>query len=78
VDTPLGQHRVFSNAAAHGLAVTELKPRNHKAQPKNPEAEAEALIRRGKSVAREGQALKTASRAHASARVVLVATGAIC
>lgn len=31
LDTPLGQRKAFSNAAAHGLAVTELKPRDPKA-----------------------------------------------
>lgn len=31
LETPLGSRKAFSNAAAHGLAVTELKPRDPKA-----------------------------------------------
>lgn len=31
LDTPLGSRKAFSNAAAQGLAVTELKPRDPKA-----------------------------------------------
>ena len=31
LDTPLGARKAFSNAAAHGLAVTELKPPDPKA-----------------------------------------------
>jgi chromosome partitioning protein len=31
IDTPLGSRKAFSNAAAHGLAVTELKPPDPKA-----------------------------------------------
>lgn len=31
IDTPLGTRKAFSNAAAHGLAVTELKPQDAKA-----------------------------------------------
>ena len=31
LDTPLGARKAFSNAAAHGLAVTELKPQDPKA-----------------------------------------------
>lgn len=31
IDTPLGARKAFSNAAAHGLAVTELKPADAKA-----------------------------------------------
>jgi chromosome partitioning protein len=31
LDTPLGSRKAFSNAAAHGVAVTELKPRDPKA-----------------------------------------------
>jgi chromosome partitioning protein len=31
IDTPLGTRKAFSNAAAHGLAVTELKPQDTKA-----------------------------------------------
>jgi chromosome partitioning protein len=31
LDTPIGARKAFSNAAAHGLAVTELKPADPKA-----------------------------------------------
>lgn len=31
IDTPLGTRKAFSNAAAQGLAVTELKPQDQKA-----------------------------------------------
>jgi hypothetical protein len=31
LDTPIGARKAFSNAAAHGLAVTELKPGDPKA-----------------------------------------------
>jgi chromosome partitioning protein len=31
LDTPIGTRKAFSNAAAHGLAVTELKPGDPKA-----------------------------------------------
>lgn len=31
IDTPLGARKAFSNAAAHGLAVTELRPTDQKA-----------------------------------------------
>ena len=31
LDTPIGARKAFSNAAAHGLAVTELKPADSRA-----------------------------------------------
>ena len=31
IDTPLGARKAFSNAAAQGLAITELKPQDPKA-----------------------------------------------
>jgi chromosome partitioning protein len=31
LDVPLGSRKAFSNAAAHGMAVTELKPSDPKA-----------------------------------------------